>query len=225
MATHVAKPRARRDFFIYSIGRIIMRPFFALEECSRSWYHFLMPKFGEMNPSRNLENPRPEVHEGTDRKELSKTVSPELTEVGKANTDPDSELAKGFEIKKQRNKRMEFREKSNIASDDIENPEDVYHNPTEELDARIDAGMNEEHEFGPDQIKGPRPELPPEIEEIDEMTHYMPFKEWSKLSREERKKIVEIRKNPRKAVAEVYMTPPKRFVRKKKKGEGDKKAA
>lgn len=182
-----------------------------------------MSKFEEMNPFRSLENPRPEIHEGKDRKAFSEKATPELTEVGRANTDPDSELAKEFEIKKQRNKGKEFREKSNIASGDIENPEDVYHDPTEELDALIDAGKDDEHEFGPDEIEGPRPDLPPEIEAIDDATHYMPLEEWSKLSREERKKISEIRRNPRKAVAEVYMTSPKRFVRKKK--EEDKKAA
>jgi len=174
-----------------------------------------MFKFEETNPFRNLENPRPEVHEGKDRKGFTEKATPELTEVGKENIDPDGELAKEFKIKKRGNKRQEFRE-NNITSDDIEYPEDVYHNPTEELDAHIDAGEEENFESGPDQIKGPRPNLPPEIEEIDDATKYMPLSEWNKLSKEERKKIAEIRKNPREVVAEVYMTPPKRFVRKKK---------
>lgn len=175
-----------------------------------------MSKFEEMNPFRNLENPRSEIHEGRDRDALPQNKAPELTEVGEANLDPDRELEEGFKKKKLLKKKMEFRERHEIASDDVEHPEDVYYDPTEGLDARIDAGEEEEPDTSVDEVRGPKPNLPPEIEKIDKAANYMPLEEWSKLSREERKKILQIRKDPRAAVAEEYMTPKKRFVRKKK---------
>jgi len=174
--------------------------------------------FGGPKAYENLDNPEVEIKEGEGRKGLPVKSLPKLTEVGEANVDPDTELAREFEKKKGFYKTAE-----DVATNDIESPGSAY-DPTEDMDARIDnGGEKTEEEFS--EIKGPKSDLPPEIKEINDAKKHFSPEEWNKLSEEERGKILAMRKDPRKFIAEVYMTPQKHFVKKEKHPEGEKKAA
>ncbi|OGM90289.1 hypothetical protein A2755_03815 [Candidatus Wolfebacteria bacterium RIFCSPHIGHO2_01_FULL_48_22] len=152
---------------------------------------------------KNFENPYPNIKEGKDRENFDTKVPAELTEVGKANVDPDAELEKEQIEKLKQNRRQEFRTQEGITA------EQAY-DPTDEMDEKLDAEMEKEigdvdEVIGPDGMNPPRPT-------------YFPPEEWDALSREER--IAEYRKRDaekmtqRKAEEKYAQHPVRRFVRK-----------
>lgn len=139
------------------------------------------------------------------RMPASKDGSPELTEVGEANINPDEVLENEFEEKYKEHHRSEFRTPERLTT------EQVY-DPTDELDVELDKKIARERGgYGLSSIEGPEGKFP-------KKQSYIPNNEWKNLSRSERISIYENRdkmKEEQKKIEESYIKNPlKRFVRK-----------